>query len=275
MQVDFVDTFVTGWGFSGNSAAVVQTPSMLSEDLMQHMSIQHGTAETVFVTPLDEQSTWYLRAFSPTRRTHQVRHGVFAAAYVLCRQFGVTAVYFKLEDNTAIRISMTAQGFRLEQPMMTLNRFQPPPVNLLSTFPVGIREVYRGQDWLLVYDDPAKVFAASPERHNLLRLNERGIIITAPGLEDCDYLCRYFAPRDGVYEDAVSPLTHTITAPYWAERLGKSELSAYQASHRGGRLFLQCAEQFVAISGVCRLYASAQVNTAIFNYPHAPINTSS
>jgi predicted PhzF superfamily epimerase YddE/YHI9 len=63
----------------------------------------------------------------------------------------------------------------------------------------------------------------------------RGVIVTArassPGF---DFVSRFFAPALGVDEDPVCGSAHCCLAPFWAERLGKSELLGYQASSRGG-----------------------------------------
>jgi predicted PhzF superfamily epimerase YddE/YHI9 len=40
----------------------------------------------------------------------------------------------------------------------------------------------------------------------------------------------------GIDEDPVTGSAHTVLGPYWSERLGKTELFAYQASKRGGEV---------------------------------------
>ena len=77
---------------------------------------------------------------------------------------------------------------------------------------------------------------------------EDGLIVTAPG-ESCDFVSRYFAPRAGIPEDPVTGSAHCVLAPYWAERLGKTELSARQVSSRGGALDLALAGERVMITG--------------------------
>ena len=42
---------------------------------------------------------------------------------------------------------------------------------------------------------------------------------------------------------------HTILTPYWAEKLGKGELSAYQASWRSGEMSLSQDEERVYVTG--------------------------
>ena len=40
----------------------------------------------------------------------------------------------------------------------------------------------------------------------------------------------FFAPGSGIDEDPVTGSSHTALGPYWAERLGKTEFTAFQAS---------------------------------------------
>jgi len=59
-------------------------------------------------------------------------------------------------------------------------------------------------------------------------------VITARGEDEgpYDFISRYFALPVGFLEDPVTGTAHCSLAPYWAERLGKKALFAYQASPR-------------------------------------------
>jgi predicted PhzF superfamily epimerase YddE/YHI9 len=45
---------------------------------------------------------------------------------------------------------------------------------------------------------------------------------------------RYFAPAAGIDEDPVTGSAHCTLGPFWAARLGREELTGFQASRRGG-----------------------------------------
>jgi predicted PhzF superfamily epimerase YddE/YHI9 len=64
-----------------------------------------------------------------------------------------------------------------------------------------------------------------------------------------DFVSRFFAPRVGVDEDPVTGSAHCCLGPYWSDVLGKEELTAYQASARGGTLGVRVAGQRVHLSG--------------------------
>ena len=72
---------------------------------------------------------------------------------------------------------------------------------------------------------------------------------TSADYKDYDFISRYFWPANGGDEDPVTGSVHTGLAPLWAERLGKDELIAYQASKRGGILNCVVAGDRVLISG--------------------------
>jgi predicted PhzF superfamily epimerase YddE/YHI9 len=87
-----------------------------------------------------------------------------------------------------------------------------------------------------------------------------GAVVTAPG-DDTDMASRCFAPSVGIPEDPVTGSIHCFLAPYWARRLGKSKLSARQASGRGGTLECELAGDRVRISGraVCYMRGTIEL----------------
>ncbi|MBW8821542.1 MAG: PhzF family phenazine biosynthesis protein, partial [Streptomyces sp.] len=51
-----------------------------------------------------------------------------------------------------------------------------------------------------------------------------------------DFVSRCFFPNVGIDEDPVTGSAHTALAPYWSERLGRTDLTGLQASPRSGRV---------------------------------------
>ena len=92
----------------------------------------------------------------------------------------------------------------------------------------------------------------------LLRLDCLGIIVTAPG-EHCDFVSRFFAPSAGVPEDPVTGSAHCNLIPYWAEKLGKNKLHAYQLSARKGELWCELKGDRVLISGKVVTYLKGEI----------------
>ncbi len=78
----------------------------------------------------------------------------------------------------------------------------------------------------------------------------QGIIVTARSDSlEFDFISRYFAPASGVNEDPVTGSAHCALGPYWQGKLGKSDLTAYQASRRGGIVKLSVRGERVLLRG--------------------------
>jgi predicted PhzF superfamily epimerase YddE/YHI9 len=114
----------------------------------------------------------------------------------------------------------------------------------------------KSRDYLVVVDRAEQVRALSPDIPALAKLDivNGGAIVTAPGAGDVDYVCRLFAPSEGIDEDPATGSIHCTLAPYWAGRLGKDTFRARQLSARGGYVRCAIAGDRVKITGQARLY---------------------
>ncbi len=85
------------------------------------------------------------------------------------------------------------------------------------------------------------------------------MIATAPG-SDCDFVSRFFAPAYGIPEDPVTGSAHCALVPYWAKRLGKTDLLARQVSARGGTLVCRAQGDRVRLAGRAALYMEGTIS---------------
>lgn len=94
----------------------------------------------------------------------------------------------------------------------------------------------------------------------LVQLKPFDVVVTCKSASnEYDFVSRYFWPANGGDEDPVTGSVHTGLAPFWAERLGKNELVAYQASHRGGVLNCVVSGDRVLISGSAVQYLKGSI----------------
>jgi predicted PhzF superfamily epimerase YddE/YHI9 len=121
------------------------------------------------------------------------------------------------------------------------------------------REVLRARDCLVVYGNAAEVSALAPDFAALAEVDCWAAIATAPGENGVDFVSRFFAPSKGVPEDPVTGSSHCTLVPYWAKRLGKTELVAHQISRRGGALHCAVRGDRVSIGGHAVLYLEGQI----------------
>ncbi|WP_372875003.1 PhzF family phenazine biosynthesis protein [Pseudomonas sp.] len=263
MQLDFhqIDAF-SDRPFAGNPAMVYRLDSWLSDALMQQIAAEHNLAETAFL--VREGAAWHIRWFTPLAEVPLCGHATLASAHVLFELYdepGAT-IDFSCQSGP-LRVSREAGRLVLDFP---LRRAEPceltaqveqamgMPVQTLLALngPQGIQEL------LVVLQSEAAVRAFQPNLPALAELPGLGMLITAPG-ERHDFVSRYFAPAIGIDEDPVTGSTHCLLTPYWAERLGKTELSAYQCSARGGELHCRLEGERVKIAGQAVLVASGRL----------------
>ena len=75
----------------------------------------------------------------------------------------------------------------------------------------------------------------------------------------CDCISRSFGPKLQVTEDPVCGSGHCHIIPYWAKKLGKSSLVAYQASARGGTLYCRMDGDKIYMAGHAVLFSVADL----------------
>jgi PhzF family phenazine biosynthesis protein len=113
-------------------------------------------------------------------------------------------------------------------------------------------------DLMAILSTEEEVAGLEPHFGILASLECRGIIVTARG-DNSDFVSRFFAPQSGIDEDPVTGSAHTSLTPYWAEKLGKNELTAIQLSKRRGYLNCKNAGSRVEISGNAVTYLVGEI----------------
>lgn len=247
--------------FGGNPAAVCPLKAPLSAEIMQAIAAENNLAETAFVR-LDTRP-FELRWFTPTTEVDLCGHATLAAAHVLFSQGYITAnsVDFQTLRSGVLTVQREKQsaGYVMDFPADTLN-----PTNVLSSWheAIGapILEAAKGRsDLILRLDTPESVKAVAPDLSVIKRWPYRGVILTAKSSGEFDFVSRFFGPAVGVDEDPVTGSAHTTLAVFWAPKLKKSRMSAFQASSRGGTLICELKGDRVLLSGDARLYLKGEI----------------
>jgi predicted PhzF superfamily epimerase YddE/YHI9 len=148
---------------------------------------------------------------------------------------------------TAVRVD---DWIELDFPATPAESIEPPPglSDLLGSVP---KFVGRSRfDLLLELTDAEELRDLNPDFVGLSSLPVRGLIVTAKSdVPEYAFLSRFFAPAAGINEDPVTGSAHCALAPFWAERLGKTEMTAYQCSPRGGVVKVKLAGDRVLLRG--------------------------
>jgi PhzF family phenazine biosynthesis protein len=244
-----VDAF-TNTPFAGNPAAVCLMPEAGNELWMQHIAQEMNLAETAFLHP--QQDGFHLRWFTPTVEVTLCGHATLASAHVLWED-GHMPIERQARFYTASGL-LTAerQGawIRLDFPA-TPALPAAPPAELAQALGVTPSFIGKNQfDYLVEVDSDETLRALKPDMNLLRHVPARGVIVTSrSSSRDYDFVSRFFAPSMGINEDPATGSSHCTLAPYWEERLGKREMTAYQASPRGGMLRVEVHGKRISISG--------------------------
>jgi PhzF family phenazine biosynthesis protein len=246
-----VDAF-TDKPFKGNPAAVCVLENELSDSLMQLIASEMNLSETAFVKPLEnrplrEVKTFTLRWFTPQVEVSLCGHATLATAAVLLEEIRIwnKRIIFRTRSGN-LRAKKDANRICLDFPRDEPEKIDPPKPLIKA---LGIKDfenvVYgrRTRMLLIQLQCEEDVRDVNPDYEAMKHVNTKelikGVTITAVGTPPYDFVSRYFGPWVGINEDPVTGSAHTLLAPYWANRLKKRELAAYQVSTRGGELIVR------------------------------------
>jgi len=238
-----VDAF-TDEPFRGNPAAVCLLAAPAEDAWMQAVAAEMNLSETAFL--LREGEAWRLRWFTPVAEVDLCGHATLASAHVLAGQ-GESAPRFRTRSGE-LRAAARDGRIELDFPALPVTE-EPPPAGLLEALGAEARFTGRSRfDRLVEVASEEALRALRPDFEALKRVDTRGVICTCRGAR-ADFLSRFFCPAVGVNEDPVTGSAHCVLAPFWAERLGRTELEGYQASARGGTVRVRLAGDRVFLGG--------------------------
>lgn len=242
-----IDAF-TGEPFAGNPAAVVLLPGPAPEGWMQAVASEMNLSETAFLHR--EGPLWRLRWFTPAAEVDLCGHATLASAHALGEagllEEGGTVRFATRSGPLAAQVS--GGDVTLDFPATPPEEAEAPPE--LSAA-VGVLPRWSGRscfDWLLLAESEEEVRGLRPDFRRLAACTARGVIVTARG-RDADFVSRFFAPAVGIDEDPVTGSAHCALGPFWAPRLEKSALRAFQASRRGGWVGVRVEGSRVFLTG--------------------------
>lgn len=250
-----VDAF-TNQLFKGNPAAVCPLDAWLDDSLLQSIAAENNLSETAFL--VKKNGYYEIRWMTPLKEVDLCGHATLASSFVI----------FEYLEHQANRIVFQSKSGQLivekENSLISMNfpAFLPEsweaPAELLEALNPEPVEVLFHKSFVAVFDSEEAIRLMEPKIDLFLSLDAEVVIITAPG-ETADFISRVFAPRLGIDEDPVTGFAHTILTPYWAERLKKTKLHAFQLSKRGGELFCEHLGERVKISGEAVLYSTGKI----------------
>ncbi|WP_182025562.1 PhzF family phenazine biosynthesis protein [Vibrio rotiferianus] len=246
MELDIyvVDAF-TDTQFKGNSAAVVPLEEWLAPELMQNIATENNLSETAFLKPIGT-NRYEIRWFSPITEIDFCGHATLASSLVLFDELGIEgAIEFHTLEVGTLTVEKNVHG-KIE---MT---FPSRPPKAVSDIPLALVEglsckvehvLLSPQAYFVIVDSQQEVLDVQYRSEHLKTLAPYDVVVTAKGGD----------------EDPVTGSIHAGLVPFWAEKLGKTSLVAYQASQRGGILHCDIHGEQVKVSGDGVLYMKGRI----------------
>jgi len=259
MKIPFfqVDAFSSNV-FGGNPAAVCILNAWIDSDALQSIAAENNLSETAFLVPVSE-GNYALKWFTPITEMDLCGHATLASAFVLFKHYE--------QDRSVLKFQTASGELSVEKSGDLLSMTFParPPVKittpdiLAEALGVEASYVLGSRDLLAVFEEENIIQNMKPDFHKIKQIvSHFAVIVTAPG-EGSDFVSRCFAPNAGINEDPVTGSAHCTLIPYWAKRLNKNKLHAYQLSSRKGELFCEFSGDRVSIAGYSTLFAKGEI----------------
>jgi PhzF family phenazine biosynthesis protein len=233
---------------TGNPAAVMPLERWLDDRTMQAIAAENNLSETAFTVPSQGGGADFdLRWFTPTTEVDLCGHATLAAGHVL---IAGERVRFATRSGI-LSVSRDGELLQLDLPAHPVERDE--LAGLLPALGLPDVPLFLGRDGngsaIVLLSDEAAVRAVAPD-FAALRYVARLVMVTAPGTDHA-VASRVFAGHFGIDEDPVTGAAHAALVPFWAQRLGRSEFTAIQASARSGLLHCRHAGDRVILGGRC------------------------
>ncbi len=243
--------------FKGNPAAVCPLDEFLDDDLMQAIALENNLSETAFLVERDD-GDYDLRWFTPAIEVDLCGHATLASGWLVLNRLRPDAAEVSFHTRSG-ELSVARDGANLMMNFPALVA-QPmdPPAGFADAMGFEPEAFLRAAKNMAVLGSEAEVLAVKPDLDFIKGMEGFGLIVTAPG-DASDCASRYFAPQAGIAEDPVTGSAHSTIVPYWAERLGKSDIHARQVSARGGDLSCRTEGERVVMGGQAVLFLEGEI----------------
>lgn len=272
MHIRIVDAF-TDRPFHGNPAGVLLFDTAFPPDAwLQQVASEMNLSETAFAHPLPPGSDadWALRWFTPAAEVDMCGHATLATAHVLASS-GLADGLIRFAARCGILTAeSTGDGaITLDFPTSSLIPVAAPVAAEHALGGVPILSVHDTAahigDLLIELADERTVAELQPDHAALRAFAKRGVIVTAPAEDPSrgyDFVSRAFFPAYGIDEDPVTGSAHTALAPFWAERLGRTELTGLQGGARRGLVRVTLAGERTLLTGHAVTVLNGELLTA-------------
>lgn len=248
----------TGEHAKGNQCCVLFIDDMENTAMLRQMAEDFNLPATTFLKRISED-TFQVRWFAPVGEIDLCGHGTIAATWVLNRCYGLNVpVVFQYSEGTLIGTA-SADGVFIEGDAIPCSESTIPD-HITKGFH-GLARAYFKSDGkhLVLFDTEQVIRAMKPDWTALRASNVFSYAITAQG-DEVDFVSRVLLPHLPFLEDHATGSSHMVLAPFWSEKLNKSELLARQLSQRGGEMTCTFpSENRVKLLANCKIFGRGSI----------------
>jgi PhzF family phenazine biosynthesis protein len=253
MKTYFVDSF-TNEKFKGNPAAVCLPDAELDAIAMQNIAAEIGFSETAFIRPITD-NIYSIRFFTPKIEIPLCGHATLASSKIIFSTTSFESIKFINCNDVELLIEKEADKIKMQFPVYETEAIDVPKKMLEA---LGISEIrdkrYSPNNKIILIEIKSVADLANLKPDFTALLNSytgiNGVLVTAVSdNENFDFHYRYFWPWAGTNEDPVTGGVQTFLTKYWAIKLNKTKLNAYQSSLRTGTMTTELLADKVSILG--------------------------
>lgn len=260
-----VDAF-TDKPFKGNAAGICLLIKPLDVSSMQSIATELKHSETAFIQNLGS-GKFFIRYFTPTTEISFCGHATLGACKIAFDKLGLKEVEFTTHSGLVLTAEKKGTEIIMKFPLYETIPYTVKNETLVA---LGITNYISSElaptlDMLVIeVGDRQTIERLNPDYKLLAQSDSdlKEVTITCSSLDgQYDFYSRCFCPWIGIDEDPVTGAAHSVLAKYWQDKLGKSEMKAYQCSERGGYLHLKVkSESLLEVTSNAVIILEGEIN---------------
>lgn len=252
MKLFQINSF-TKESLKGNPAGVCLMDDLISEDVMQKIATEMNLSETAFIR--QNGDLFDIRYYTPTKEVPMCGHATLASAHILY-ELGVVdkkdIIIFKAKE-ADLKIEFVCDWIRMFFPLYKIHEISDYKI-INNIFNINALEVYKSDNnWHVIFlEKQEDIIKLNPNYELIVNENIGDLFaVTSPSNSlEYDFVVRVFCnPTFGITEDPVTGSANCILAPFWEQRLHKTNFVSKQISKRSGIIKTSISNNHVIIMG--------------------------
>jgi PhzF family phenazine biosynthesis protein len=223
-------------GFTGNPAACFYLQDPLTEKEMQQIATKVKQPACNFLWPAEDELHYYVRWYAVDEEIILCGHGAAAAAVFIGKKYNTHEQITLHHRNGELRVQWQNNDcFKIElEGIHSLGEIEVPDA-IKEGLGIPILAMYEtGGKHIILVENEQLIQEMTPDFSKLRDCSILAYAITAPG-DQVDFVSRTLVPHYHQLEDFATGSSHAALVPFWAGKLQKDEMTAWQLSKRGGK----------------------------------------